>query len=88
MGAAGVRGRSTQTQGNMAVGTHPGRHMRPDLGLAAASAKALLSPASALEALEVSQVGELNHIPHLVVRLVTHGEKELVAEANLLLKQR
>lgn len=32
--------------------------------------------------------GELVHVPHLVVGLVAHGEEKLVAETNLLLRQR
>lgn len=88
-GAAGVSEKH-QAQGSKAVGTQgvPGHHGL-HLGLAAASHVALLSPA--LLVLEIPPGlwrGELVHVTHLIVGLVTHGEEELVAEANLLLKQR
>lgn len=45
----------------------------------------LLSPAPVLEAPPGFWWGELIHISHLIVGLVTHSEDELVAEADLLL---
>lgn len=81
-------GRSTRPGGEWPRATKGvlGHHcLPPGWTVTGPSAPSSPQPLSVLEATPAFGWGELVHVPHLVVGLVTHGEGELVAEANLLL---